>query len=271
MPRKTLTEQDKKYILDNYHEKNYEKLSQEIGCCKVSVWRILHNNGLVGYNNKRKIYTKEDVLFLKNNYYKLSIKDLCDKFKCTYQTIRHKLKELGIEHKPSVYDKDIYKLAKYGYKLLSRIGNKVKVNCKQCNKEFITTTNKLISGHTKSCGCIRGRSRWTGTKYISGEFFGIIKRGAEYRNLQFSITIEDIENLLIQQHFKCALTGWDLKYGRIHRSKITMSVDRIDSNKGYTKNNIIIVHKDINMSKQSYSLEYYIKLCNAVAKYNNGY
>lgn len=47
-----------------------------------------------------------------------------------------------------------------------------------------------------------------------------------------------------------------------------MSVDRIDSNKGYTKDNIWIVHKDVNLIKQDYDIKYFISMCKAIANNN---
>lgn len=55
---------------------------------------------------------------------------------------------------------------------------------------------------------------------------------------------------------------------RLYRKEITMSVDRIDSNKGYTKDNIWIVHKDVNLIKQDYDIKYFISMCKAIANNN---
>ena len=46
----------------------------------------------------------------------------------------------------------------------------------------------------------------------------------------------------------------------------TASLDRIDSTKGYSKDNIQWVHKDINCMKMDFSQQYFIDLCVKVAK-----
>lgn len=90
--------------------------------------------------------------------------------------------------------------------------------------------------------------------------------GAKRRRLEVSITKNDVWDLYITQNMKCALSGRELL---LHKKSdtITASVDRIDSNKGYIIDNIQIVHKEINKSKQDMTdLNFYI-LCKDV--YNN--
>ena len=45
----------------------------------------------------------------------------------------------------------------------------------------------------------------------------------------------------------------------------TASLDRIDSNKGYTKDNVQFVHKDINWMKQDFEQNKFIEYCKKVA------
>ena len=52
------------------------------------------------------------------------------------------------------------------------------------------------------------------------------------------------------------------------KSKTTASLDRIDSSKGYTTDNIQWVHKDINIMKNDYGNDYFIEICKKVAKNN---
>jgi hypothetical protein len=79
-------------------------------------------------------------------------------------------------------------------------------------------------------------------------------------------------DLYDKQNGKCALSGQfleipssDLKKADWRRSNC-ISIDRIDSSKGYEEGNMQIVHKDINYMKQEFGQDYYIKMCKAVAK-----
>ena len=51
-------------------------------------------------------------------------------------------------------------------------------------------------------------------------------------------------------------------------NKQNLSIDRIDSFKGYEKDNIQLVDKRINMMKGSLSNEEFIELCTKVADFN---
>ena len=68
---------------------------------------------------------------------------------------------------------------------------------------------------------------------------------------------------MIEQDFKCALTGWDIDAMEVNVN--TASLDRIDSSKGYIEGNVQWVHKMVNMSKQQYTQEEFIDMCTAVA------
>jgi len=90
------------------------------------------------------------------------------------------------------------------------------------------------------------------------------KTGAETRGLVFDITIEDVWFMYTAQEGRCALSGVPIGWsdiGSIH----TASIDRIDSSKGYIKDNVQLLHKDVNFMKQQYSQEYFIEICKSVA------
>lgn len=153
-------------------------------------------------------------------------------------------------------------------KLLEKYVNsrtKVKFQC-FCGNTFETTIWKVGTGHTKSCGCARGRA-FQGGELICQDFYGRLTRGAKHRSISVEISISDIENQLVAQNLKCALTGRTLIFGKIPISKYTASVDRIDSSKGYTIDNIQILHKDVNLCKQSMSQEDFITMCKEIAEW----
>jgi len=100
---------------------------------------------------------------------------------------------------------------------------------------------------------------WKGFNEIPGKVFSKLKLGAIQRDLSFDITIEDIWNQYYKQEKVCAYTGINLVWG------LDASIDRIDSNLGYTIDNIQIVHKAINMLKRDMPHEAFISWCTLVA------
>lgn len=144
-----------------------------------------------------------------------------------------------------------------------------KVQC-DCGRVDLKRKDWVISGRTTSCkNCA---SKRTAAKYpppvnrkgccgLSGTHLLSIKSGASKRNLSFNLSAEFLWNLFESQKGKCALTGIDIilvnkiKNNNVDWSVITASLDRKDSNKGYTEDNVQWVHKEVNRLKNNYSLE----------------
>lgn len=150
-----------------------------------------------------------------------------------------------------------------------------------CGNYTIIEGAKFRAGKIKSCGCnltaynksqiARDRSsngNFKGYRGISGKYFSSLKAAAKTRDYEFSISIEDIWNIFEAQKGKCALSNLSIHFEpkSLNRSISTASVDRIDSCKGYTKENIQIVHKDINKMKNSYPQDYFIYVCKKIAE-----
>lgn len=103
-------------------------------------------------------------------------------------------------------------------------------------------------------------------KGIRVSWFNKFKVGAELRGLVFTISIDDVAELMEKQLWMCALTGYRITFPEVGSPQATdASIDRIDSHLGYTKENIQLVHKKVNMMKQHYSQEEFIAVCQAVA------
>ena len=62
--------------------------------------------------------------------------------------------------------------------------------------------------------------------------------------------------------------GFPKAWGAKSKTEITASLDRIDSNKGYIKNNVQWVHKHINTMKMHMTDREFIDMCKKVAKHN---
>lgn len=102
--------------------------------------------------------------------------------------------------------------------------------------------------------------------------FRTIKRNAISRNKLFDLQIEDLKTIWDQQNGKCPYTGWDLQL-RVSQTKSSKnmfqaSLDRIDSKKGYTKDNVHFVCLIANYAKHTFDERDMIAFCNAVAQNN---
>lgn len=146
----------------------------------------------------------------------------------------------------------------------------------ECGKSIEISTKAINVGSHISCGCwmkskeYREKSWcWSGCGDIHGKWWGNIKRAASKRKHKFSISIEYAWELFLSQGSKCALTGIEIKFGRcmkeIERGATTASLDRINNKLGYIKGNVHWVHKDINLMKQRFDLDHFVKMCELVS------
>jgi hypothetical protein len=145
--------------------------------------------------------------------------------------------------------------------------------CKcKCGKEIALPTKAITRNEIKSCGCwmksreySRNHYLWSGCGDIHGKWWGNIGRGAVKRGHEFKLDIEEAWGLFKKQNGKCALSGIDLKFCESIREVkgTTASLDRIDSNKGYSIDNVQWVHKTVNLMKQGLDMnefKYWIKM-----------
>lgn len=141
---------------------------------------------------------------------------------------------------------------------------------------FLNLTCQLC-GHTKKikstyfrnrqcfCKCaVKKKAQDIGTPITPNAYFYSLKSGAKTRNIAVEISIEDILLLINKQNNKCALSGLDISF-----KDGSLSVDRIDSSKGYILDNIQCVHRDVNFMKNWYSQDRFIEICTKVALLQN--
>lgn len=113
-------------------------------------------------------------------------------------------------------------------------------------------------------------SFWRGFGEMDGSYWRNLRKGASLRNLTWTISKKFVWELFISQNRKCKLSGIDLDFSKYKNGKRgTASLDRIDSSKGYTKNNVQWVHKDLNRMKWNLPDHEFINYCKLVAAHSS--
>lgn len=113
-------------------------------------------------------------------------------------------------------------------------------------------------------------SNGIGYTWITNITLNNIRGFINQRVIEVSITTDDLYKQLLKQNFRCALTNIKLDILWYIKAESNASIDRIDSNKGYTPDNIQWVIKEVNRMKNSFSQDYFIKICKLVSqKYDN--
>lgn len=90
------------------------------------------------------------------------------------------------------------------------------------------------------------------------------RKSAVTRGYFWEITPEDIDALYQVQNCCCALSGLPISWSATGWEH-SASIDRIDNNKGYTLDNIQLVHKKINMMRGTLEVSDFVQLCKSVA------
>lgn len=143
-----------------------------------------------------------------------------------------------------------------------------KCKCK-CGGVLLVRGDNLRSGGSKNCKkCSDKRSVKIFNNTIPNEYWRHLVKNAQSRGIKVQITPEESYVVLQNQKFKCNLTGMDIYMCKsckeYKEGTTTASLDRIDSNKEYTIDNIQWIHKDLNLMKHTFSQSYFIKLCNLI-------
>lgn len=140
------------------------------------------------------------------------------------------------------------------------------VKCPVCGKDRIV---KKVHAHNPPCrNCsnrAKARSQVRNTT-ISLRWFTRCKHNARSRGIEFDLTLADILELYVRQKGRCALSGLNIgwaPFGRRH----TASLDRIDNNRGYARDNVQLLHKDVNMMKHTHNQVYFINICRMIGQF----
>lgn len=122
--------------------------------------------------------------------------------------------------------------------------------CKKC------CTEANIKSRNKLNATIEGRAR---------VFLLNAKNSAIKRNQEFSLNIQDIVECWDAQIGICAYSG--RKMTLLPSQLNTISIERIDSKIGYTKENTILVCQAINRMKSDFEFDDFYNLCKDVAEF----
>lgn len=121
-----------------------------------------------------------------------------------------------------------------------------------CGRLSNVSSADLRKGTVKSCGCLRrelARSRNT-THGLSRDPRYEMWYNASRRDKDFALEIQDIHIPAT-----CPILGIPLVKGNKTMTDNSPSLDRVDSSKGYTKDNIRVISFRANRLKNSFSIE----------------
>lgn len=160
-----------------------------------------------------------------------------------------------------------------GKRISGQFGVVVRCDCGDVKTVELKT---LLGGRARRCiDCVnsdqarKNNRAWKGGEYISLTQFNHWKKTAKRRGIEWRVDIDYLESLLVDQGFRCALSGVELTLGSGNKNgsvvKGNISIDRIDSRIGYIKGNVQFTTKAVNIGKQSMPESEFVEMCRAVA------
>jgi len=97
------------------------------------------------------------------------------------------------------------------------------------------------------------------------ERFHGIKDRCKKSGLESNISLDDLKQLWIKQEGKCAISGISMTYIFANgRTPTNVSVDRINSLKGYTQDNVQLVCMAVNQMKSDLTIDQLIFFCKQI-------
>lgn len=85
-----------------------------------------------------------------------------------------------------------------------------------------------------------------------------LKQSAKERGIFFNLTVADVDDIGIP--ITCPILNIPIYFNRGQQSDNSISFDRIDSTKGYTKDNVVIISNRANRLKSDATLDEMVKL-----------
>lgn len=125
----------------------------------------------------------------------------------------------------------------------------------------------------KECYLLKRKDLRSCKEYSLIEWVKEMARSARYRSRTMHNIISDIDDLFLiallkKQEGLCYYSKQTLDFPKFKkdRNHLSASIDRIDSSKGYTKDNIVWCAWGCNAGKNKFSYETYYNLCKAVVE-----
>jgi len=133
-----------------------------------------------------------------------------------------------------------------------------------CGRTAKVAATRLTTGWTKSCGCLRNRTkRVMGSgESVLARLFTTYRGCAKQKGQPFELTLESFRNLILRPCFYCAeppdhVHRITLKSGQSD-CLIHHGLDRVDCSAGYTETNVVPCCKTCNYAKGDLTLEEFL-------------
>lgn len=126
--------------------------------------------------------------------------------------------------------------------------DKLSAHCKECDKKIQTAKRRKSPEKVLSYSREYQKKKRESFDYRLQMLLNASKQRATKKNLEHTITIKDLKEFY-PVNGNCPVFGFKLNFGTAGFRDHSPSIDRIDSSKGYTKDNIQIISWKANRIK----------------------
>ena len=132
---------------------------------------------------------------------------------------------------------------------------------------YVTKKTKVYASRCKKCELEYHTERFSASyKRRSITLFHGAKSGSKRRKIPFQITKNDIIYQYEKQNGKCYYSGRNLS--SVTGDENIMSIDRINSDLGYTPDNIVICCWKVNKMKNTFTSSDFLSLCKDICHFS---
>lgn len=216
-------------------------------------------------NNSGKVWSEEHLEFVRANYNKMTKKELGFEIGRTESSVIDKGKFLGCGRKNinSRFNKEtricvickneLPRTSEHFTTFISKRDKEVYQNkCRPCERIYVQEKNSTLHRTLKS-------------------ILGGIKRSEKRMKKGFDLTLDFLLCLWEEQEGKCAITGIEMthKKGKGTHFFSNLTIDRIDSNIGYIKENVQLACMWANVAKGACTTEEFKNMISITSNYLN--
>lgn len=147
-----------------------------------------------------------------------------------------------------------------------------------CGNEVIVQGNNLVHGKTRSCGCLakelkierNNKKRLPNNKSLWNLAFHNHKKAANARNINNFLTFEEFKEICSQNCYYCGESPVKKTHPNLHGEIFKNGIDRIDSKKDYSIDNVRPCCSKCNYMKLDLSeTEFFEQITKIFNKLNN--
>lgn len=181
--------------------------------------------------------------------------------------------------KSTMPKKDVYVGKRFGLvQVLSEAGygscKRMQLNCLcDCGKEFIAYTRYFQRGKD-NCGCLTparcsNNSRKEKGVSTKNALYHSYKSNAKRKNYEFSLSIEEVEKLFQSNcHYCGSEPNTICDRAELYGTYTYNGIDRKNSDKGYTTDNVVACCQICNFIKASYSYDVFLGKIKAIYQHS---